>query len=109
MGRLNFSVQDGWWREGFNCQNGWEIGSDKDYPDPYQQDEANSRSLYDTLENEIIPLYYHNRGSDGLPRDWIAKIKQSIRTLAPQFSTRRMLKEYVNTMYIPAEKIDFNG
>ncbi|MBE0698074.1 MAG: alpha-glucan family phosphorylase, partial [Anaerolineaceae bacterium] len=101
-GTLNFSVLDGWWREGFNCQNGWAIGSDQDYADPYQQDEADARNLYDTLENEIIPLYYQDRAVDGLPKEWIARIKQSIRTLAPQFSTRRMLKEYITGAYIPA-------
>jgi starch phosphorylase len=101
-GGLNFSVLDGWWREGYNGHNGWAIGSDQDNPDPYQQDEADSHSLYDTLENEIIPLYYNNRAADGLPSEWIARMKESIRTLAPQFSTRRMLKEYITGMYVPA-------
>lgn len=100
-GALNFSILDGWWREGFNCQNGWAIGTENEHADTYHQDEADARNLYDTLENEIIPLYYQNRGVDGLPVEWIAKIKQSIRTLAPQFSTRRMVKEYVEGMYVP--------
>lgn len=101
-GTLNFSVLDGWWREGFNGRNGWAIGDDQDYLDPYQQDEADARSMYDTLENEIIPLYYQKRGADGLPTEWIARVKECIRTLSPQFSTRRMLKEYITGMYIPA-------
>ena len=101
-GTLNFSVLDGWWREGFNGHNGWAIGDDNEYADPYQQDEADARSLYDTLENEIIPLYYQNRVADGLPSEWIARVKECIRTLAPQFSARRMVKEYVTGMYIPA-------
>jgi glycogen phosphorylase len=101
-GTLNFSVLDGWWREGYNGKNGWAVGTDQDYADPYQQDEADSKSLYDTLENEIIPLYYQNRAADGLPSEWIARVKECIRTLAPQFSTRRMVKEYLTTMYIPA-------
>jgi starch phosphorylase len=100
-GVLNFSVLDGWWREGYNGRNGWAIGDEKEYQDPYQQDEIDAHSLYDTLENEIIPLYYANRGADDLPTEWIARMKESIRTLAPQFSTRRMLTEYVNGMYIP--------
>jgi len=100
-GTLNFSILDGWFREGYNGKNGWAIGNETDYADPYQQDEADSRSLYDTLENEIIPLYY-KRSPDGLPVDWIARMKESIRTLAPQFSTRRMVKEYITTMYTPA-------
>jgi starch phosphorylase len=101
-GVLNFSVLDGWWREGYNGQNGWAIGKDVDYDNPDMQDEADAESLYDILENEIIPLYYQERSSDGLPGDWIARVKESIRTLAPQFSMRRMLKEYVERMYLPA-------
>jgi starch phosphorylase len=100
-GTLNFSVLDGWWREGYNGKNGWAIGTDQDYADPYEQDERDAASLYDTLENEIVPLYYE-RGADGLPSEWIARLKECIRTLAPQFSTRRMLKEYITGMYIPA-------
>jgi starch phosphorylase len=100
-GALNFSVLDGWWREGFNGRNGWAIGTEQDYADPNHQDEVDAASMYDTLENEIIPLYYQNRAADGLPSEWIARIKENIRTLAPQFSTRRMLKEYVTEMYIP--------
>ena len=101
-GALNFSILDGWWREGYNGRNGWAIGDEDERADHYQQDEADARSLYETLENEIIPLYYQNRAADGLPSEWIARIKENIRTLAPQFSTRRMLKEYVNGMYLPA-------
>jgi starch phosphorylase len=99
-GGLNFSVMDGWWREGFNGLNGWSIGADTDAVDPNQQDELDARSLYDTLENEIIPLYYSNRSLDNIPTGWIARVKESIRTLAPQFSTRRMVKEYLNEMYL---------
>ena len=54
------------------------------------------------LENEIIPLYYDNRSADGLPHGWIARVKECIRTIAPQFSTRRMLKEYLAQAYLPA-------
>ncbi|MDD5369512.1 MAG: alpha-glucan family phosphorylase [Anaerolineaceae bacterium] len=101
-GVLNFSVLDGWWREGYNGHNGWAIGDDVDISNPNQQDDADAESLYDTLENDIIPLYYTNRSADNLPGEWIARIKESIRTLAPQFSMRRMVKEYVNTLYVPA-------
>ncbi len=101
-GVLNFSVYDGWWREGFNGSNGWAIGEDIDYPTPEQQDEADAESLYDILENEIVPLYYRNRTSENLPVEWIARSKESIRTLAPQFSTRRMVKEYLERLYLPA-------
>ncbi len=99
-GVLNFSVLDGWWREGYNGLNGWAIGEDADPVDPVIQDEADANDLYNTLENEIIPLYYKERTSNGLPTEWIAHMKESIRTLAPQFSTRRMIKEYTQNLYI---------
>jgi starch phosphorylase len=101
-GVLNFSVLDGWWREGYNGQNGWAIGKDADYDSPELQDEADAESLYDILENEIIPLFYQERSSDGLPGEWIARMKESIRTLSPQFTMRRMVKEYVERLYLPA-------
>jgi starch phosphorylase len=100
-GVLNFSCLDGWWREGFNGRNGWAIGDEIDRQDTNEQDELDAASLYDTLEKEIIPLYYANRSADNLPNEWVGMIKESIRTLAPQFSTRRMLKEYMNQMYLP--------
>ena len=100
-GVLNFSVLDGWWREGYNGQNGWSIGEDADTPDGEQQDRQDAESLYTTLEKEIVPLYY-DRSADNLPLEWIARMKESIRTLAPQFSTRRMVKEYMNALYLPA-------
>ena len=101
-GVFNFSVLDGWWREGYNGKNGCPIGDDTEYHDPNQQDEADVRELYDTLENDIIPLYYQSRSADNLPNEWIARIKETIRTNAPMFSTRRMVKEYMNTLYAPA-------
>ena len=104
-GALNFSVLDGWWREGFNGDNGWAIGDDTEFNDDNLQDEADAESLYDTLENSIVPLFYASRTADGMPMDWIARIKESIRTLAPQFTMRRMLKEYVTEMYLPALQV----
>jgi starch phosphorylase len=104
-GVLNFSVYDGWWREGYNGQNGWAIGDDVDYDNPVLQDENDAESLYDILENEIVPLYYRERSSDGLPGDWIARSKEAIRTLAPQFSMRRMVKEYLERLYLPAMQV----
>jgi starch phosphorylase len=100
-GVLNFSVLDGWWREGYNGQNGWAIGMDANYDDPEQQDEADAQSLYEVLENEIIPLYYRLRSSDNLPGEWLERAKDSIRTIAPQFCTRRMVKEYTTRFYLP--------
>jgi glycogen phosphorylase len=102
-GVLNFSILDGWWREGYNGCNGWAIGDKEDYPDPLLQDEADANSMYDTLEHEIIPLYYKMRSADGLPGEWLALVKESIRTLAPRFSINRMLKDYTQKMYFPEE------
>lgn len=99
-GVINFSVLDGWWREGYNGKNGWPIGDDTEYQDANQQDDIDSRNLYDTLENEIVPLYYKSRSADNLPNDWIAKIKETIRSNAPRFSTRRMVREYMDRLYL---------
>jgi starch phosphorylase len=102
-GVLNFSVLDGWWREGYNGRNGWAIGKDLTLSTGQQeQDEKDALSLYETLENEIIPLYYEQRSADNLPAEWIARIKENIRTLGGQFSMRRMVKEYMVQMYEPA-------
>jgi glycogen phosphorylase len=99
-GALNFSVLDGWWREAYNGDNGWAIGEDADLGAEVQ-DEADAESLYQTLEKEIIPLYYGERGMDDIPRKWIAKVKDSMRTITPLFSMRRMVKEYVEGLYLP--------
>ncbi len=66
------------------------------------QDAADAESLYHLLEDEIIPLYYLERSADRLPGEWLGRVKESIRTLAPRFSMRRMLREYVEAMYLPA-------
>lgn len=93
-GVLNASILDGWWAEGYNGVNGFAIGDpNRSYESEQQQDAAEAAALYDLLEHQIIPLYY-DRDADGLPVRWIEQSKESIRTLAPMFSTRRMLKEY---------------
>jgi starch phosphorylase len=106
-GVLNFSILDGWWREGYNGHNGWAIGTDMDYDNPDIQDEMDAKSLYDTLEGEIIPSYYQDRTAEDLPVEWLARMKECMRTLGPQFSMRRMVKEYTEDLYIPA--IDENS
>jgi starch phosphorylase len=103
-GVINFSVLDGWWREGYNGSNGWSIGDEKEYQDTNQQDENDALGLYETLENEIIPLFYQSRSADNLPNEWIARIKETIRSNAPVFSTNRMVKEYMNSLYLNALK-----
>ncbi|MCS6992231.1 MAG: alpha-glucan family phosphorylase [Anaerolineales bacterium] len=101
-GALNFSVLDGWWREAYNGDNGWAIGPDADL-DAEVQDEADAESLYETLEKEIIPLYYGDRDANDVPVKWVRRVKESMRTITPQFSTRRMLKEYVEKLYLRNE------
>ena len=105
-GTLNFSVLDGWWREGYNGNNGWAIGTDTDYTDSALQDAKDSASLYETLENEIIPMYYQTRSMGDVSPEWVAKIRESMRTLIWQFSTKRMVKEYMDKLYFPAYGAD---
>jgi starch phosphorylase len=100
-GGLNLSILDGWWCEGYRGNNGWAIGQGEDYHDIAYQNEVESRAIYDLLEKEIVPLFY-NRGSDGLPRGWIAFMKTSLQTLCPVFSTDRMVQEYARRCYVPA-------
>jgi starch phosphorylase len=100
-GVLNFSVMDGWWRESYNGSNGWAIGEDKDHLSPEVQDAADAEILYSTLENEIIPLFY-DRDVREIPRGWLERVRESIKTITPQFSTRRMVKEYVKKLYLKA-------
>ncbi|HCB48918.1 MAG TPA: alpha-glucan phosphorylase [Chloroflexi bacterium] len=96
----NLSILDGWWVEGYNGGNGWAIGFDREYNDDGQQDSEDAESFYNLLEEEIIPLYYQ-RDRDDVPRGWVAIMRESIRSNAPRFCTRRMLKEYTQ-LYLQA-------
>jgi starch phosphorylase len=102
-GVLNLSVLDGWWAEGYSGSNGWAIGGPEQLDDLNAQDWADAQSLYALIEEEVAPLYYQ-RDSDGVPRGWIQIVKESIRTTAPIFSTRRMIKEYTRHLYVPAAR-----
>jgi starch phosphorylase len=97
-GVLNCSVLDGWWREGYNGNNGWAIGEDREWDDEEAQDKSDAESLYTILEEQIIPLYYE-RSADELPYEWLGWVKNSIATLAPRFSMRRMVKDYAEEIY----------
>jgi starch phosphorylase len=96
-GGLNFSVLDGWWLEGYDGDNGFAIGDLSDGSD-VEMDQQDAESMYRVLADEIIPRFY-DRDEDGLPRRWIAMMKRSIGTLAPQFSSDRMVAEYVERIY----------
>ncbi len=97
----NFSVLDGWWAEGFNGRNGWSIGTEQHYKDDETQDIADAASFYNTMEKDIIPLYF-DRDDKGIPHRWIQVMKESIRSCTPAFSFRRMLTDYCNELYFPA-------
>jgi len=98
------STLDGWWAEGWTRLNGWAINEREPIElggDPLARDEADALSLYDIIESEIAPLYYR-RDVDGVPRGWIRVMKHAIRTGGMNFSSRRMLKDYVERYYAPA-------
>jgi starch phosphorylase len=100
-GQPNCSILDGWWAEGYNGQNGWAIGEEREYHDQETQAEADSLSLYHLLEEEIIPTFFE-RDQNGIPHKWVGYMKEAIRTCAPQFSMRRMVKDYSTQYYVPA-------
>lgn len=97
----NFSILDGWWAEGYNGKNGWAIGDESEYKSDTVQDEADSASLYNILENEIIPAFFE-RDERGIPTRWLAIMKETIRSCAPQFSMSRQVKDYAEQLYLPA-------
>ncbi len=99
-GQPNCSILDGWWAEGYNGKNGWAIGEEREFHNENIQDEADSLSLYQLLEEEIVPTYY-DQGPDSIPHRWVAVMKEAIRTCAPTFSMRRMVKEYTTRYYVP--------
>ena len=87
-GVINFSVLDGWWLEGYNSKNGWMIGENQEYADYEAQDRVDSQSIYDTLENKIIPMYY-DKNEDGISEKWLQYMKESIISTGGRFSTSR--------------------
>lgn len=97
----NLSVLDGWWAEGYNGANGWVIGDETVRNSEEEQDWADAVSLYEQLEREIVPLFY-DRDRDNIPRGWLEVMRESIRSCAPRFGTRRMLKEYTTQLYLPS-------
>ncbi|MCZ2344437.1 MAG: alpha-glucan family phosphorylase [Bacteroidales bacterium] len=102
-GAINMSILDGWWVEGYDGDNGWAIGGGEEYTDLSYQDEVESRALYELMENDLTPTFY-TRGSDGLPRAWIRRMKRCISTLVPVFNTNRMVEEYLDKCYIPSHR-----
>ena len=99
-GVVNFSILDGWWAEGYDMRNGWPIGSNKEYRSYDEQDNADSNSIYNTLENKIVPAYY-NKDKNGISKEWMTLMKNSIMSNAGKFSTARMLVDYTQKLYMP--------
>jgi starch phosphorylase len=102
-GTPHMSIGDGWWAEGFTGENGWLIEGQADPNDHGAQDWADVQAMYALLEEQLVPTFY-DRDKDGIPHAWLQIVKQSIRTVLPRFSARRMVKEYVRTMYQPAAR-----
>ena len=102
-GTPHMSIGDGWWAEGFDGANGWLVEGHADPGDHGAQDWADVQAMYRLLEEQLVPTFY-DRGPDGIPHRWLEIVKQSIRTVLPRFSARRMVKEYVRTMYQPAAR-----
>ena len=96
-GGLNLGVLDGWWEAAFDGSNGWGIGGEI-APDHAAQDARDAAALYGLLEREVVPLFY-DRDAGGIPRGWVRRIKQSLRTIGPRYASQRMLEEYVATAY----------
>jgi alpha-glucan phosphorylase-like protein len=97
-GGLNLSIMDGWWREGFNGKNGWKIGDDHNETDRDAQDESDFESLIQVLSKTVIPEFY-DRDDRGIPLAWVQRIRDAMQTLLSQFSTNRMLAEYIQKYY----------
>ena len=100
-GGLNLSVLDGWWAEAYDGSNGFAIGHGTSHVSDEVTDQRDGEHLFHVLENQVIPIYY-DRDDDGLPRQWIKMMMNSIGSLAWRFSAHRMVMDYVRTMYVPA-------
>ena len=100
---LNLSTLDGWWDEGYHREFGWAIGHGEVYKDHGAQDDIESRDLYNILEKEAVPLFYQ-RGSDGIPRGWVEKMRDGLKHLVPIFNSHRMVQDYVTRYYLPCSR-----
>lgn len=97
-GGMNCSIMDGWWREGYDGNNGWSIGGDEQPADALVQDTQDSQFLYDVLSQQIIPEFY-DRDANGVPHRWVKRMRHAIATLVPEYSTHRMVADYVKKYY----------
>jgi starch phosphorylase len=95
----HLSIGDGWWAEGYNGENGWLIDGGE-AADSDAQDAADAARIYDLLERDIVPTFYDR--DNGIPVRWLSFVRNAIVSVAPRFSARRMVKDYVEHMYAPA-------
>jgi starch phosphorylase len=102
-GVVNVSILDGWWDEGYRGDNGWAIGGRDPNPDEGAQDWADAQDLYRLLEDQIVPLWYE-LDTGGMPHGWLARMRNAVRESVWEFSTTRMLAQYVEEMYLPAAR-----
>lgn len=100
-GGLNLSELDGWWAEAYTPEVGWAIGDGKEHGEDPAWDAAEANALYDLLEQHVIPCFY-TRDAEGIPSTWIAKIRESMATLTPRYSSNRTVREYTEEYYLPA-------
>src|SRR6267378_3451065 len=98
-GCLNFSILDGWWREGYDGTNGFAIGEDSHSDSVEEQDRVDSANLYKVLTSEVVPLFFQ-RDAQGIPRQWLQRVRRAMATLVPQFTTTRMVEEYARKYYL---------
>ena len=99
-GCMGFSIMDGWWREGYDGTNGFAIGPDSHPDNVEEQDQIDSANLYKTLTEQVVPMFF-NRDVNGLPREWLKRVRRAMATLVPRFTTDRMVKEYTTKYYAP--------
>ena len=100
-GGLNLSELDGWWAEAYSPEVGWAIGDGREHGDDPSWDAIDAESLYAVLEKEVIPEFYA-RDEQGIPRGWVARMRESMARLTPTFSANRAVRQYTEEHYLPA-------
>jgi starch phosphorylase len=104
-GSLNLSILDGWWAEFYDQENGWAIPTADASGDGAERDKLEANAMYDLIENQIAPRFY-DRDNDGVPARWVQSIRHTLSTLTPALSADRMVREYVERLYIPAARAE---